>query len=218
MLNTSFERSYNNSNINDSESALIASQLIRNLDNNKINQKEMHPFSNNNSIINYLINSSNNTLGEKYFEDLTKSQILQRPFSSFYHSQENPASLVNKINQIKSHTTLTEEVESYFQENDLLTEIIFKKIEIINEFVKTYHNRFKINIFLSWDIEFHTWEEVVISILIKEKDFEKIFQFWENLLTQIRLKTKQENQNLLIDTVNKKIAIEVKEWEECSIL
>ena len=108
----------------------------------------------------------------------------------------------------------------FISKNKISIEIINEIVEETHELLIKYGKDFRIELYIEKDKEIATWEELVISILVKEKDFNNIIKIWDeigNIVEEIvdsKLKKyKSETEIEMIKEFDDKLTIEVKELE-----
>ncbi|MCD6093286.1 MAG: hypothetical protein J7J51_00605 [Candidatus Omnitrophica bacterium] len=115
---------------------------------------------------------------------------------------------------------ISEDAELFISKNKISIEIINEIVEETHELLIKYGKDFRIELYIEKDKEIATWEELVISILVKEKDFNNIIKIWDeigNIVEEIvdsKLKKyKSETEIEMIKEFDDKLTIEVKELE-----
>lgn len=154
----------------------------------------------------------------KAFEPLRKLEVLETSnlLSYQYESQLlDIASIESNIDKI------SEEAKTVILKNKISIEVINEIIENIHKLLLKYEKASKIEISIEKDKEIPTWEELVISISIKEQDFNNIIKIWdeiENMVEEIidikSKKYKNKTELIAIKELDDKLTIEVKELKD----
>ncbi len=155
---------------------------------------------------------------KKAFDLLKMWEIFGMPniLLSKYESQIVDVALIeSKVYKI------SEDAELLISKNKISIEVINEVVEEISELLIKYGKDFRIELYIQRDKEITTWEELVISILVKEKDFNNIIKIWDeigNIVEEIvdsKLKKyKSETEIKMIKEFDDKLTIEVKELED----
>lgn len=126
-----------------------------------------------------------------------------------------------KVGEIKAKVQeLTKGVESFLIRDRLFADVVNQVLNEINNLPALSGLKYWVRIFISKDMEIPDWEEVVISVGIKNKSFDETMEIWEEIEKKVekvinRIKATIPSRKIyedksLITKIDEKLAIEVK--------
>jgi uncharacterized protein YajQ (UPF0234 family) len=105
-------------------------------------------------------------------------------------------------------------------ESDDISRTIFDSILLeIQEALESSGENYRINVSLEQDLEVPEWREILISVQVKERNYDEKMKLWESIEEIVRKRIDRirdeypKRERKIIDGINENLAIEIEETQ-----
>jgi hypothetical protein len=105
------------------------------------------------------------------------------------------------------------------ESDDILKTILDSLLQDIQEILESRDESYHISVSLEQDIEVPRWREILISVQVRERNYDEKMKLWENIEEMVRKKIESirderpKKERKIIDDINENLAIEIEETQ-----
>lgn len=138
-----------------------------------------------------------------------------RPFVIFPEARSLVQTLLPPL-QIRT-LSISLEVGEILDKNEYLKIVLDNALLEIQKILNLKDENYIINVSLEQDIEVPEWKEIVVSIQVRERDYNEKMNLWEEIEEKVRTKIEQiqnrypPKERKIIDKIYQNLSIEIEE-------